>query len=276
MKKIYLVIFLAVSVLGFATPKAKQKYDGFSAEVTASKEELTEAVQDIVGDGIIQGSKEYEKDPYVSGASQVDDCPLFPKWTGEGKVFCKVRTDAIAPRNFVDSAASGTLAVRYIVQSKDATRCILKIDALYVESEHRFIHPSNGTVETSEYKDIQDHVDAIQLQKKQAIEGANKRQEELARRSLESNSLPDAVEATGQAPQTIKQKVQAMRTKLERTVAAQGAALKAAPYASAAKLSDLTGGTRVLIVVVSPYWLGVETQNGQHGWIRHDQLDAVE
>src|SRR5277367_6711802 len=187
MNKVYISGFLliATALASAAWAKEKAKFDGFSVEVPASQEELLQAVQEVVADGIIQGSKEYEKDSYVEGASEVESSPLFPKWTDPGKVFYKIRTDAIAPRNFDASAASGTLAVRYVVQPKDATRCILRIDAVYVESEHRSVHPSNGTVETSEYKDIIDHVDAIQLQKKQAVEGEKKRQEELARQSME-------------------------------------------------------------------------------------------
>jgi len=275
---------VALSLLLLATlpvsgrGKEKEKLSqGFSVEVTASEAELVEAVQEVVGDGIIQGSKEYDKDPYITGASETDSSPLFPKWTEPGQLFYKVRTDAIAPRNFDASAASGTLAVRYVVQPKDATRSILRIDAVYVESEHRFVHASNGTVETSEYKDIQDHVEAIQLKKKQAIEGEKNRQQEIARRALEQNQDIDAASlavATSSA-QGIEQRVQELRQQLERAVKASGAQLRAAPYGTAATLKSLAPGTEVVILVVSPYWFGVETQDGQHGWIHHNQLGPM-
>jgi hypothetical protein len=274
-----LCLLLLATVPLFGRAKEKEKLGlGFSVEVTASEVELVEAVQEVVGDGIIQGSKEYDKDPYVTGASEVESSPLFPKWSEPGQLFYKVRTDAIAPRNFDASAASGTLAVRYVVQPKDATRSILRIDAVYVESEHRFIHPSNGTVETSEYKDIQDHVEAIQLKKRQAIEGEKNRQEEVARRALEQSQEVDAASlavATSSA-QGIEQRVQDLRRQLERAVRASGAQLKAAPYGTAASLKSLAPGTEVVILVVSPYWLGVETQDGLHGWIHRNQLGPLQ
>jgi hypothetical protein len=273
-----LCLLLLATLPASGRGKEKEKLSqGFSVEVTASEAELVEAVQEVVGDGIIQGSKEYDKDPYITGASETDSSPLFPKWTEPGQLFYKVRTDAIAPRNFDASAASGTLAVRYVVQPKDATRSILRIDAVYVESEHRFVHASNGTVETSEYKDIQDHVEAIQLKKKQAIEGEKNRQQEIARRALEQNQDIDAASlavATSSA-QGIEQRVQELRQQLERAVKASGAQLRAAPYGTAATLKSLAPGTEVVILVVSPYWFGVETQDGQHGWIHHNQLGPM-
>jgi len=37
-------------------------------------------------------------------------------WTEGGKVFYKVRQQALDPRNFKDSGDVGTLAVRYVLQ----------------------------------------------------------------------------------------------------------------------------------------------------------------
>ena len=275
-----LVTFLLVSISILSQPgraKERVKFAGLSMEVNASQEELTEAVQDVVGDGIIQGSKEYEKDPYVSGASEVESTPLFPKWTEPGQVFYKVRTDAIAPRNFDASAASGTLAVRYIVQPKDDTHSILRIDAVYVESEHRTVHASTGEVETSEFHDIQDHIEAIQLKKKQAIEGEKNRQEEIARRALARDQQVDAerVAVAESTAQGLEQRVQQLRRQLER-IAKPGAQLKTSPYSTATSLQTLPAGTQVVILIVSPYWYGVETESGQHGWVHRDQLEAVQ
>ena len=54
---------------------------------------------------------------------------------------------------------------------KNASKTILRIDAIFVEDFRRTPHASDGTVESAEYKDIQDHVDALELQKTQARQG---------------------------------------------------------------------------------------------------------
>src|SRR2546425_12391721 len=68
---------------------------GLSVSVPASEQELVQAVQDVVSDGIIQGSKEYNKDEYVAGAEAADSTPVFPKWTGSGQAFYKLRKNAL-------------------------------------------------------------------------------------------------------------------------------------------------------------------------------------
>jgi hypothetical protein len=40
-------------------------------------------------------------------------------------------------------------------------------------------------------------------------------------------------------------------------------------------LQALPTGTEVLIVVSTPYWYGVETHEGQHGWILRDELEML-
>lgn len=259
--------------------KAKEEFGlGFTVEVSASLAELTEAVQDVAADGIIQGSREYDKDPYVTGASVAESSPLFPKWTGPGVAYFKVRTDILAPRNFEASADQGTLAVRYVVQTKDATRSILRIDAVYVENERRTVHASNGTVEISEFHDIQDHVSAIQLKKRQAIEGEKSRQEEIAHRAMERDLQIEAdnVAVAESSTQGLEQRIQALRQQLERTVKGSGVQLKTAPYKTASGLKVLDPGTQVVILIVTPYWYGVETEDGLHGWLHRDQLGPIQ
>ena len=100
----------------------------FSTEISAPESEVLEAVQEIVNDGIIQGSKEYNQDKYIEHAEPASSSPLFPEWRGPGKVFYKVRTGVLAPLHFKESKDEGTLAVRYVVQPKDASKTILRID----------------------------------------------------------------------------------------------------------------------------------------------------
>jgi hypothetical protein len=58
-------------------------------------------------------------------------------------------------------------------------------------------------------------------------------------------------------------------------VKAPGAPLQSAPFHTATTLQSLPTGTEVLIVISTPYWFGVETHEGQHGWILRDELEML-
>ena len=57
----------------------------------------------------------------------------------------------------------------------------MRIDAVFVEDFLRTVHPSDGSVENAECQDIQDRVDAVEAEKKQAAEREKQRQEKLAK-----------------------------------------------------------------------------------------------
>lgn len=259
----------------------KKKEDfglGFSTEVSASEKDVLEAVQSVVNDSIIQGSKEYSKDKFIEKADAADSSPLFPAWAGPGKVFYKVREKVLAPTNFKESNDEGTLAVRYVVESKDDTRTILTINAVFEENFRRVVHASNGSVETAEYQDIQDRVDAIQLERKKTQDAEKHREEELARQSLEQKKeLEDAaaLAAAEGSSENLEQHVASLRHQLERVIKPPGADLKSAPFHTATTVKSLPAGGDVVILVVTPYWYGIETEDGQHGWIHHSQLEPL-
>jgi hypothetical protein len=270
-------LILAVAPLG-GHKKREEFGQTFSTEITAPESEVLQAVQAVVEDGMIQGSFEYNKDKYIDHADSAESSPLFPRWTDPGKVFYKVRSKVLAPANFKETADEGTLAVRYVVQSRDANRTILRIDAVFVEDFRRTVHVSNGSVEVAEYKDIQDHIDAVELQKTQNQQSEKHRQEELARQALERKSEEDealALAAAQSSVQGLEQHVQELRRQAERVIKAPGAQLKSAPFHTASNLKSLEAGTEVVIIVATPYWYGVETEDGQHGWIHHEQLEPL-
>jgi hypothetical protein len=251
---------------------------GFSTEIASPESEVLQAVEAIVNDGIIQGSKEYNKDKYIENASSASSSPLFPEWKEPGKVYYKVRTSVLAPLNFRDSKDEGTLVVRYVVQSKDESKTILRIDAVFVEDFHHTVHPSNGRVENAECQDIQDHIEAIQAEKKQTEEREKQRQEKLAGQTLERKRQADeasALAAAQTSTQTLDQHLDDLRHKAERVVKAPGGQLKSAPFHSATNVKSLPAGAEVVILVVTPYWYGVETTDGQHGWIHRGQLGPL-
>jgi hypothetical protein len=307
--------------------KDKLSYgEGLIVSVPAAASEVEQVVQEI------RGTKEYNKDEFVGGAKAAASSRVFPAWTEGGKVFYKVREHAIDPRNFKDGGDVGTLVVRYVVQPQGEKNTVLRINALFEEDFRRVVHQSDGSVENSEYKDIREHVEALELMKKEDVDAERQRQEQLGKKQ----SLPAvAEESTGGAfpttlrrsaasqstgvqstpPQSappqpgihpvsqpaanedaaaqasakgapeqrlssedlagpaLEEQVKELRKQLERLVKAPGAPLKSAPFHTASTLQSLTPGTEVLILISTPYWYGVETHEGQHGWIMRDQLE---
>jgi Bacterial SH3 domain len=165
--------------------------------------------------------------------------------------------------------------VRYIVKPKDASKTILRIDAVFVEDFRRIPHPSDGSVESAEYKDIQDQIDAIELQKKQAQESEQRRQQEIAKRALERKKEDEELALAQNSAENLEQYVEKLRRKAERVIKASGAQLRSAPFQTASDLRNLDAGSEVVILIETPYWYGVETEDGQHGWIRREQLELL-
>jgi hypothetical protein len=251
---------------------------GFSTEVAAPESEVLQAVEDVVNDGIIQGSKEFNKDKYIEKATPATSSSLFPDWKGPGHVYYKVRTNVLAPLNFKESRDEGTVAVRYVVESKGDSKTIVRIDAVFAEDALRTVHPSDGSVENAESQDIQDRVDTVEAEKKQAGEREKQRQEKLAKQQDELKKEANEASALAVAQssaQTLDQRVESLRHQAERVVKAPGSQLKSAPFQSATNVKPLEAGAEVVILIVTPYWYGVETTDGQHGWVNHRQLEPL-
>jgi hypothetical protein len=189
-------------------------------------------------------------------------------------------------------------------------------------------------VEIAEYKDIREHLDAIDLMQRQNIQAEQERQERLARKQTvgaQSNAMSSSVSSSAtdpvpgsstsgslaagsiapeqsHAPATpinssgnsetlapaspelqsssatppspsapeegLEDRIKDLRKQVERVVKSPGAPLKSAPFHTAGTLQLLSTGTEVLIMISTPYWYGVETHEGQHGWIQRDQLET--
>ena len=333
-----LLLLFAVALPAAGRGKNKAAYgEGLTVSVPLPESEVEPIVEDVVQNGVIRGTKEYNKDEFVAGAVAASSSSVFPPWKEGGKVFYKVREHAIDPRNFRDSSNSGTLVVRYVLKDQGGKNTILRIDALYQEDFRKVVHQSNGSVETAEYKDIQERVGAIEVMKKQNVEAVNERREKLEKKQTSSSSqaeagawpvpqseqppvaapveshqdaapsgtaqvasqsMPDqsqpiqnqlGQDQTGQdqpsqsqpsqsglavvaSGQSLEEHVKDLRRQLERQVKDPGAPLKSAPFHTASTLQSLPTGTEVLILVSTPYWYGVETHEGQHGWIMRDDL----
>ncbi len=276
---LYSALFaISLSVPLHAKSKEAVAYGaGLVVQVPLPERELLQAVQDVVADGIIQWSKEYNKDEYISGAEAADSTNVFPKWTAAGQVFYKIKKNALDPRNFKETNDSGTLAVRYVVTPVDANNTLLKIDAIFTDDFHHRDHLSNGSVEGAEYKDIQDHLAAMQLKKAEATQEEQRHQQQLAAQELEQKRKQQQLEKliSRSGDETLQQHIDRLRHEVERQVKAPGSQLKSAPFKSASSLQSLPAGTHVAILISTAYWYGVETENGQHGWIHRSQLEPL-
>jgi hypothetical protein len=329
-----LLVFVFVMKLPLAArDKNKLHYgEGLVVNVPLPESEVEQVVQEVVQNGLIRGTKEYNKDEFVGGAKAATSSRVFPAWEAGGKVFYKVREEAIDPRNFKDSGDIGTLAVRYVVQAQGEKNTVLRIDALFVEDFRRTVHQSNGSVESGEYKDIHQHIEAIEVMKEQNVEAERERQEQLVKKqnlatptlaqteiqSAPRQSVPEKVEnhadpapqasalespgptssniisssqtsssqispsqhspsetppSSNVSGQILEDHVKDLRKQVERLVRAPGAPLKSAPFHTASTLQSLATGTEILILISTPYWYGVETHEGQHGWLLRDQVE---
>jgi polyhydroxyalkanoate synthesis regulator phasin len=302
------LVLAAVAIPAHGREKDVLQYGaGLIVNVPVPEPEVAQVVEDVAQNTIIRGTKEYNKDEYVAGAIAATSTPVFPAWTEGGKVFYKVRKQALDPRNFKDSGDVGTLAVRYVVQPQGDKNTVLRIDALFVEDFRHSVHQSNGSVESSEYKDIQDRLAAVELMKKENAEAEQAKQERLAKqnfgmgndtvllstppstaKSTESTNGEAAATSAPQSPpmpqpsavheqpaESLEQHVAELRRQVERLVKQPGAPLKSAPFHTASTLKSLEPGVEVLILISTPYWYGIETRDGQHGWIRRDQLEQA-
>jgi len=287
-------IVVCMAILpAFAREKDTTQYGtGLIVNVPFPEPDVTQAVKEVLQNGIIRGSKEYERDQYITGAEVATSDRGFPAWQETGTVFYKVRTHALDPRNFKESGDVGTLAVRYVVQPQGDKNTVVRIDAIFVEDFRHTVHPSNGSVEGAEYKDIHDHLEALNALKQEAAAGGQRssvnekllRNEESApsllvqnRTNSASPTAPAKAEMTQPAvlAETPQEQLKKLRRQVERVVKPPGAPLKASPFRSAKTLTTLPSGTEVLIVITTPYWLGVETHQGQHGWVSREDLELA-
>jgi hypothetical protein len=281
----FAAVFTAIFLfLFFATPTPSHAKEhelttpGLVVEFTASLEDVMQALREVLQDQTIHGTSMFAKDPTITGAKAVDSTPVFGPWNSPGKAFYKVRTEAIAPKHFLDTTDQGTVAVRYVVTSVTPDRTRLRIDAVYVEASRHVVHPSDGTVEASERKVFEDHLQTIQFAEQEAADAQRRRESiDLAKQTFIRQREDESTRlATAQSSaQDLEARVNSLRHELERRVKPPGADLKAAPFRSAANVVALTAYTHLVIVIVTPHWYGVETPDGQRGWLPLDQLEPL-
>jgi hypothetical protein len=247
--------------------------------IEAPVEDVLKAVQEVTQDQIIHGTYSYEKERILYGAHSASSSKAFGAWHGDGQVLYKVADRVLAPRFFKDTGDIGTITVRYIVQQAGPTAATLQIDAVFVDARNSR-HPSLGAVEGSEYTAIQQRLKTIQASKNQPQENVTRYTASPSAASAapgESRVTMASSDALG-AESNVKElqrRVDSLRHEVELRVRDSGAPLKAAPFRSSATLETLPAQTELLIVVLTPYWYGVETEDGHHGWVHRSQLEPL-
>lgn len=273
---VFLAFFAASSVP--AALASELTTPGVIREFTSSIADVRQAVLSVQKDHIVHGTLIFDKEPVLTGAEAVPSTPLFDPWQGPGEVYYKIREKAIAPRHFLDAADIGTIGVRYIIIPVSDLHVRVKIDALYIETAHKRIHPSDGTVEKSEMNEIKDAIESLQEAAAQAADARRRelsneivRQSYARQRAEESTRVSNAESSAKE----LTQEIDSLRHELERRIKAPGADLKAAPFLSAANLKTLPAYSEVVVLIVTPHWLGVETPEGQRGWLPLEQLEPL-
>jgi hypothetical protein len=251
---------------------------GLVRELSGSMDEVRQAVTTVQHDHIVHGTKVFEREPILTGAEAVDSSLLFPPWQGAGEVYYKIRKEAIAPRHFFEPGDMGTIGVRYVIIPVTADRIRVKVDAVYVEAAHKTAHASDGSVEKEEMKEIKDTLESMQQAALEAADNRRRAQSaELVRQSYVRQREDESTRLTSlqDNEKELQTEITALRHELERRVKAPGVDLKAAPFHSATNLKTLAAFTEVVVLIVTPHWVGVETGDGQRGWLPLDQLEPL-
>jgi hypothetical protein len=310
--KALLVATLVVLTPCFAAAKIKTKAApavSSNLELSATLADAMKAVEEVASDPTMYGTYVYERDKTLGGARQEESSPVFGKDVPEGKFFYKVVDNVLAPRHFKAAEDSGTITVRYVVRAVNTATVSIRVDAVFVESARRAVHASEGAVESAEFGQVQQHLNRIQAREKEALEAAKDEASETAGQQvreqgrLETASPPDTatatvptpgaavVAATGPGPASapaadvssaasgsvaeLEQRVNRLRQQVEARIKQPGAPLKSAPFHSATTIQTVPGDSEVAVVILTPYWYGVQTTDGHTGWIRRSQLEPL-
>jgi hypothetical protein len=90
-----------------------------------------------------------------------------------------------------------------------------------------------------------------------------------------TEKLPEATSNEVSSAEELERRVAELRRRVEMRAAAGGAALRSAPYRTAATLQSLPAQAELLVVVLTKYWYGVETPDGHRGWVHRSQVEPL-
>jgi hypothetical protein len=288
--------------LALPVPKHLEPPAGFQVLVDAPVEDVLKVVQQVIEDQVVHGTYSYEKERTLTGAHAATSSSLLDPAEPPAMTLYKVADNIIAPRHFKNTGDIGTITVRYVVRAVSPGKTNLQIAAVFYDARH-VVHWSQGAVEAEEYGAIQQHLRELESMRLAAKEAADRNDDARQSGSEIRSEVPSAGEAgrTGPAPpvqsaavvagtpepasgnsagsrdaeQQLEQEVGTLRRQVERRVKAKDTPLKSAPFQGATTLQKLPAQAEVVILIITPYWYGVEAENGQRGWIHHSRLEPL-
>jgi hypothetical protein len=293
-----LLCFSCARGLALPVPKHLEPPDGFQVLVDAPVEDVLKVVQQVIDDQVVHGTYSYEKEKTLTGAHSADSSSLLDPADPPAKTLYKVADNVIAPRHFKNTGDIGTITIRYVVRAVSPGKTNLQIAAVFYDARH-VVHWSQGAVEAEEYGAIQQHLRELESMRLSAKEAAERNDDsrqtgsELPAPAVAERAEPPpqvqsaAVVARTPEPassiaagardaeQQLEQEVGSLRRRVERRVKAKDTPLKSAPFQGATTLQKLPAQAEVVILIITPYWYGVEAENGQRGWIHHSRLESL-
>jgi hypothetical protein len=275
---LFILLQLPVNVARASKDKSDSVGSGFAVELPFTEADVVSVVQSVAEDHIIRGTYIYERERTLNDAASANSSSYFGAWQGPGLAFYKVRKDALAPRNFKESADIGVITVRYIVHGTSPNSTHLEILAVFVEDGTKRVHPSNISVESAEFTEIQTQLQTLQRdrQRTESMQAEKRRAEEQAALAAKQASEESAAyEAVESSITSLQKRASELQRTLEVRIQNPNTELKAAPFHSAASLAKLAVNSDVLVEIVTTYWYGVETVDGHRGWVRRDQVGPL-
>jgi hypothetical protein len=272
-RPLVLILLLIIGVRPYSRAAGNEPQP-FTIDLTAPEADVLKAVHAVVEDDVIHGTYVYEHEQTLMECVPETESSFFGEYKGTGHAFYKVRHDALAPRNFKDSADIGVITVRYVVEPVSAVRTHLAITAVFVEDGSKHVHLSDTTVETSEFAEIQSQLVSIQRERQQTAEILKKRELSAQAASIAKERSAEAtrVKSADSSLSGLEQRADQLQHQLEVRVANPSTELKSAPFHSATAVGTIPAGSDVLIEIITEYWYGVETADGHRGWLRRDEV----
>jgi hypothetical protein len=318
---VYFVAALCIAALvasvasaQFRDPRRKTSV-GFSVELPISAETLSAAVRRVASDGSIGGTFEYRGESEVSGTTLEASADAFESSSpADGMAaFYKVRKLVLAPAHFPSSNDMGTITVRYEVETTGAQRSVLRIDAVFVRDGQHAPYFSDGTVEASEYRRIQELLPGFSLlthdgakaptaapAPQPAAPGATPAPAPapaaperdpvsapvppdgaaapVARAAGLENTLEEEkaqLAAVNSNVDQLQERAKQLRFDTLGRVKFPKSPLKAAAYTESDTLRVLDRGEEVTVLTTTRYWYRVRSADGHEGWIYYMFLEPL-
>lgn len=265
------VIFVLASAAPaqiFHDPRRKTSV-GFSVDLQIAPDKLVSVVQKVANDTVIHGTHIYAKDTAINDADAATSSNAFTHLPASGRVFYKVKTEALSPANFPGSSDKGTITVRYVIESISSERARLRIDAIFIGDGLRTRYFSDGSVETAEYAEILTQVKPLEPPVHASYQAPQTKGADQATAGLQ-NTLAEELARLAQAKaseQKLEERVKQLEFNTHGRVRSIGVPLKTSPYDHSSTILTLDKGEVVTVLTTTKYWYRIRTPRAEEGWI---------